>query len=146
MDFAIIHWLAAGLIGLGAIFAVIAAIGVLRMPDMFCRMHAGTKAGAFGASLLVAGSVLEMGTLRSVIQGLLIIVFFYLTAPVAAQMIGRGGYLRGAALWHRSFHDALEGREPYTTARARSIQRRAREAGGGHVGPPPEESTGSREG
>lgn len=111
----------------GAIFVLIAAVGVLRMPDFFCRMHAGTKAGAFGASLLVIGAGLTLGTPRAAIQGLLIVVFFYLTAPVAAQMIGRAGYLRGAALWGRSFYDALDGRQPYTRARRASIARRERE-------------------
>lgn len=122
-----LDWLAAACIWCGALAALVAAIGVLRMPDFFCRMHAATKAGAFGASLMIAGTALEMGTWRAVVQGLLIIVFFYLTAPVASQMLGRAGYLRGAALWERSWHDALQGREPYASARAASIVRRARE-------------------
>ena len=73
----------------GSIFALIAAIGMVRMPDTLCRMHAATKAGAFGACLIMVSVMLFMPQLRIIIQGALIIVFFYLTAPVAAHMIGR---------------------------------------------------------
>lgn len=80
----------------GAIFAFIAALGMIRMPDLFCRMHAATKAGAFGASLIMLAVILFMPELRVIIQGILIVVFFYLTAPVAAHMIARVGLLRKA--------------------------------------------------
>lgn len=78
----------------GAVFAFIAALGMVRMPDLFCRMHAATKAGAFGASLIVLAVILFMPQLRVIIQGILIVLFFYLTAPVAAHMIARVGLLR----------------------------------------------------
>lgn len=73
----------------GSTFALIAAIGMLRMPDVLCRMHAATKAGAFGASLIMLAVIIVLPHLRIIIQGGLIIIFFYLTAPVAAHMIGR---------------------------------------------------------
>ena len=75
----------------GALFALVAAIGVVRMPDLFCRMHAATKAGAFGVALILIGLCLTLPSLRVILQSLLIIAFFYLTAPVAAHMIGRIG-------------------------------------------------------
>ena len=62
-------------------------------------MHAATKAGAFGCSLIIVGILLAMPGLRIAIQGLLIIVFFYLTAPVAAHMIGRAALWRNVPLW-----------------------------------------------
>lgn len=80
----------------GAVFAFIAALGMVRMPDLFCRMHAATKAGAFGASLIVLAVILFMPQLRVIIQGILIVLFFYLTAPVAAHMIARVGLQRKA--------------------------------------------------
>ncbi|MEX0322744.1 MAG: monovalent cation/H(+) antiporter subunit G [Puniceicoccaceae bacterium] len=80
----------------GAVFAFIAALGMVRMPDLFCRMHAATKAGAFGASLIVLAVILFMPQLRVIIQGILIVLFFYLTAPVAAHMIARVALLRKA--------------------------------------------------
>ncbi|MEO0796786.1 MAG: monovalent cation/H(+) antiporter subunit G [Verrucomicrobiota bacterium] len=74
---------------LGAGFALIASIGVVRMPDTLCRLHAATKAGAFGLSLMLLALVIANPSPRTIIQSCLIILFFYLTAPIAAHLIGR---------------------------------------------------------
>lgn len=79
----------ATLIVTGSAFALIAAIGTLRFPDALSRMHAATKAGAFGAGLLLAAAALHFGTIAVVLESLLIIGLFYLTAPIAAQLIGQ---------------------------------------------------------
>ena len=86
---------------LGALFALIAAIGIVRMPDIYCRMHAATKAGAFGVSLILLALCVALPTLRVCIQSLLIIGFFYLTAPVAAHLISRVGIVQKLPLWKR---------------------------------------------
>ena len=83
----------------GALFALIAAIGVVRMPDIYCRMHAATKAGAFGVSLILLALCVALPVVRVFIQSMLIIAFFYLTAPVAAHVIGRVGMNRKLPLW-----------------------------------------------
>ena len=90
---------ASALLILGALFALIAAIGIVRMPDIYCRMHAATKAGAFGVSLILLALCVAMPTVRVFIQSILIIAFFYLTAPVAAHLIGRVGLIRKLPLW-----------------------------------------------
>ncbi len=95
-------WIASFILLAGSVFALIAAIGMVRMPDLYCRMHAATKAGAFGASLVMFGVILIMPQLRVIIQGVLIILFFYLTAPVAAHMIGRVALMRGLDMWKPS--------------------------------------------
>ena len=104
-----ITWLASFLLLAGAAFALIAAIGMVRMPDIYCRMHAATKAGAFGASLIMLAVILFMPQTRVIIQGILIIVFFYLTAPVAAHMIGRVSLLRGIPMWKKSYRSDAPG-------------------------------------
>jgi multicomponent Na+:H+ antiporter subunit G len=91
--------IASTLLLLGALFALIAAIGIVRMPDIYCRMHAATKAGAFGVSLILLALCVALPTLRVCIQSILIIGFFYLTAPVAAHLIGRIGIVRKLPLW-----------------------------------------------
>lgn len=77
------------LIVAGAAFALIAAIGTIRLPDALSRMHAATKAGAFGAGLLLVAAALFFGSLAVALEALLIISLFYLTAPIAAQLIGQ---------------------------------------------------------
>ncbi len=77
------------LILIGAGFSLIAAIGLVRLPDVFTRMHASTKAGVLGSSLiLIAAGILEgdAGTWARIVAA---IFFLLLTAPIAAHMIGR---------------------------------------------------------
>jgi len=97
----------------GALFALIAAIGIVRLPDLYCRMHAATKAGAFGVSLMLIGLICALPNARVIIQSLMIICFFYLTAPIAAHMIGRVALQRGINMWRRT--DAKEEPKPLTT-------------------------------
>lgn len=95
---------------LGSLFALIAAIGVVRMPDLYCRTHAATKAGAFGVSLLLIGLIVAMPDIRAIVQGLMIIGFFYITAPIGAHMIGRVALQRNVNWWQRT--DASENPKP----------------------------------
>lgn len=109
----------------GAVFALIAAIGVVRMPDLYCRTHAATKAGAFGVSLMLVGLVFVAPDVRVIFQSVMIIGFFYLTAPIAAHMIGRIALQRKAAMWRRPY--AVEEPKPLP-ASARGNRTPARDA------------------
>lgn len=84
-----ITFFASLLLLLGAGFAVIAALGVVRLPDLYCRMHAATKAGSFGASLALFAAALVYGDVRTAVMAVLTISFFYLTAPIAAHVLAR---------------------------------------------------------
>ncbi len=81
--------------GAGALLAFFAAIGVLRFPDIFARMHAATKPQVLGLFLVLVGIalILRKGTATWVL--LLVAVGQMLTAPVAAHMIGRASYRTG---------------------------------------------------
>lgn len=83
----------------GGILSVVAAIGVLRMPDIFIRMHAATKVGTVGVSAITIGVMIHFGSITVISRGLLVIGFFLLTAPVAAHMIARAAYRSGVSLW-----------------------------------------------
>jgi multicomponent Na+:H+ antiporter subunit G len=104
----VIEIIIAVLIVTGSAFALIAALGVLRMPDFYMRMHAATKAGAFGSLLLLMAAALYFGTLRAVLTSVAVIVFFYFTTPVAAQTLAESAYRRGIKLWDRSLVDRLK--------------------------------------
>ena len=84
---------------LGGTLSVIAAVGVLRMPDIFIRMHAATKVGTVGVSSIAIGVMIHFGSLTVTSRGILVIAFFLLTAPVAAHMIARAAYRSGVSLW-----------------------------------------------
>lgn len=87
----------------GVTFIVIAALGVARMPDVFQRMHAATKAGGIGTSLVVLGVLVAGGVARP-LTGVLTILFMLLTLSVASQLLARAAYLSGTPL-HGLGHD-----------------------------------------
>lgn len=75
----------------GGAFALIGAIGLLRLPDFFSRLHAPTKATTLGVGAIVVASMLFFGIHQGhigVIE-ILITVFLFLTAPVSANMMAK---------------------------------------------------------
>jgi multicomponent Na+:H+ antiporter subunit G len=94
-----ILWLA------GAAFALLAAVGVLRMPDVFTRMQASTKASTLGLGCLLIGAALQLGDVESLIRVVCIGAFIVLTTSVAAHVIARASYLAEVPLWHGTVLD-----------------------------------------
>lgn len=97
------------LLGGGTFFAVVAAIGIVRFPDLFMRLSATTKASTLGASLILGGVALFFDDAAVTGKIAAIIVFIVLTAPVAAHMLGRAAYFSGVPLWKESVRDELGG-------------------------------------
>jgi multicomponent Na+:H+ antiporter subunit G len=94
MDWVVsIVWLA------GAAFALLAALGLLRMPDVFTRMQASTKASTLGLGCLLLGAAVQMGDFASFIRIASIGAFVLLTTPVAAHVIARASYFADVPLW-----------------------------------------------
>ena len=89
----------------GAAFALLAAVGVLRMPDVFTRMQASTKASTLGLGCLLIGAALQLGDVSSVIRLISIGAFLLLTTPVSAHVIARGSYRAGVPLWQGTVLD-----------------------------------------
>ena len=83
----------------GSAFALLAAIGVLRMPDVFTRMQASAKASTLGVGCLLVGAALQMGDLGSYIRAASIAAFVLLTTPVAGHVIARAAYFADVPLW-----------------------------------------------
>ena len=89
----------------GSAFALLAAVGVLRMPDVFTRMQASTKASTLGLGCLLVGAALELGDFASFIRVVSIGSFLLLTTPVAAHVIARASYLADVPLWEGTVLD-----------------------------------------
>jgi len=83
------------LIVAGSCFILLAAVGVLRFPDLFTRMHAATKAGAFGGGILALAGGIHFASIGIWIESLLLVLFFYSTMPVAAHLIARAAFKGG---------------------------------------------------
>jgi multicomponent Na+:H+ antiporter subunit G len=89
----------------GSAFALLAAIGVLRMPDVFTRLQASTKASTLGLACLLTGAAIEMGDFASFIRVASIGAFVLLTNPVSGHVIARASYFAGVPLWRGTVLD-----------------------------------------
>ena len=108
-------WLVAGLLLLGGSLMLLAAVGVLRMPDVFTRMSAATKASALGVGCVLLAVAVHFADLGVTTRVVLVIAFVLLTTPVSAHRIGRSAYFVGVPLWAGTTRDELRGHYHPTT-------------------------------
>lgn len=99
--------LSTALLAIGAAFSLISAIGVVRFPDLFLRMHCSTKSATLGVSFIMLGAALHFGDLVSFTKALAAILFILVTAPVAAHVLARAAYFAGVPLWKGTLSDAM---------------------------------------
>src|SRR5690554_7762816 len=96
-----------GLILIGALFMLLAALGLVRLPDLLTRMHATTKAATLGATLIMLAVPIHFAQVAAVARAFGVILFIMMTAPVAAHVIDRAGYFVGSRLWEGTLKDEL---------------------------------------
>lgn len=92
----------------GGFFCLVAALGMLRLPDLLIRMHAATKAGTLGVGLLVLAAALYFAEIGMTLRAFTVALFVFLTAPVAAHLIGRAAYHAGVRLSPKTRTDQLQ--------------------------------------
>lgn len=92
----------------GAIFIMIASLGILRLPDFYIRMSAITKAGTMGVGLIAVGIAVYFNNFDISTKAFVIISFMLLTAPVAAHIIARAAYKQGIPFWGQNLVDELD--------------------------------------
>lgn len=95
---------------LGALFALLAAVGLVRMPDLYLRISVTTKAATLGIGLLLIGAAIYYNDVSITTRVFAIIFFILLTAPVGAHLIGRSSYFTGVKMWDKSVRDDLKGK------------------------------------
>lgn len=104
----------------GAAFMLLAGAGVVRMPDLFMRMQAATKASTLGMGCVVLAVAVHFGELGITTRALATIFFVCFTAPVAAHKIARASYFARVPLWEGTVVDELRGHyDPRTHRLAR---------------------------
>jgi multicomponent Na+:H+ antiporter subunit G len=109
----LMQYVAAALMMIGAVFSLLAAIGVLRLPDLYTRMHAASKAGVVGAGLVLLAMAIESGDGSVVVRAVLGIVFLLLSTPVGARLLAGAAYRAGLRLIvTNSINDLESQREP----------------------------------
>ena len=92
------------LIGIGLIFQLIGALGLVRLPDVYNRLQAATKSITMGAISISIGIGIADPVLLP--KAILVAVFLLLTNPIASHAIARSAYRSGVPLWKGSVIDA----------------------------------------
>lgn len=92
---------------LGSLLLLLAAVGVLKLPDVFARMHAGSKASTMGLALVLTGVALLGGEVVPGMKLALAIAFQVITAPIAAHALSRAAYRDGVPMWDGTAVDEL---------------------------------------
>ena len=110
MSSAPLAWIASLLVLGGALLCLVGAIGVLRLPDCYTRMHAASKAGTLGAALVLAGVVAATSG-EVALESLFALLVLLATAPFAAHAVSRAAHRAGIRPQTGPFGDALARRE-----------------------------------
>ncbi|THE62753.1 monovalent cation/H(+) antiporter subunit G [Salinadaptatus halalkaliphilus] len=93
---------------LGVFFTFVAAVGMIRLPDIYSRTHAATKADTLGAGFSILAVALYFGTAGEILRAGLLVVFVYYTNPTAAHAIARAAYSRDIDVWTTKDDDSSE--------------------------------------
>jgi len=96
------------IIGIGVLFDVFGCIGLLRLPDVYNRLQAGTKCVTFGTCGILLGIFMMYGFSGAGLKALAGIPFLLVASPAAAHAIGRGAYRFGVKLWKKSVIDLYQ--------------------------------------
>lgn len=111
--------IAAILLVIGGFFLFVGSFGLVRLPDVYCRMHAATKATTLGLVGVLLACFFVLPTQQIGFRAILAIAFAFLTAPVGAHMIARAAYRYPVRMAKETCCDELEskfGKEDYGPA------------------------------
>lgn len=101
------EWLTVALLLVGSGLMLLAAVAIVRFPDLYARMQASTKASTLGVTCLALAASIHFGSLAISARAAAIVSFVFLTAPVAAHVLGRAAHTIGVALWEGTLFDDL---------------------------------------
>ncbi|GAB6860063.1 monovalent cation/H(+) antiporter subunit G [Haloplanus litoreus] len=86
-----VEYLAAALVLGGTFFGFVATVGLLRLPDLYSRLHAASKSDTLGSVLAIAGTATALGASTESMKMVFLLLFLFLTSPTAAHAIARAG-------------------------------------------------------
>lgn len=98
----------------GVFFMTTAALGLVRFPDIYQRMHAATKGVTLGIICMLIASALALSSLPDanatdiLIKVVLVIIFQFISNPVGAHLLAKAAHLDSVAKWEKTLSDELE--------------------------------------
>jgi multicomponent Na+:H+ antiporter subunit G len=109
MMYVFLEILAGLILVVGAFFVFVAGLGVWRLPDVYSRMHANSKASALGLGLMLISACLVFLEVWVVTRLVFILIFIFLTTPLAAHVLSRAAYRSGLPVAPSSKIDEYRG-------------------------------------
>jgi multicomponent Na+:H+ antiporter subunit G len=94
----------------GATFIFIAGLGAFRFPDLYTRIHAVSKATTLGLGCMLLGVGIAFPEAVVIAKIIAVVLFIFLTTPVATHMIVRAAYLNKIPQWKGTVVDEMSGR------------------------------------
>ncbi|MEX0955412.1 MAG: monovalent cation/H(+) antiporter subunit G [Rhizobiaceae bacterium] len=91
----------------GAAFALVATIGIVRLPDIYSRMHAASKAGTVGSGATLIALAVFTDDPATTLRAVAAVAFLMLTAPVSAHLLAKSAYSAGYRLSDKSVIDDM---------------------------------------
>ena len=98
----ILSWIS---IAIGSAFVLVGGLGLVRLPDVFTRLHAASVADSAGAGFILLGLMLQAGLSLTTLKLVLILAFLVFTAPTAAHALAHAALLDGVLPWTRKPRD-----------------------------------------
>lgn len=96
----------------GGLLCLLAGIGLVRLPDLYTRMQSATKAGTLGVACLILAVGIDARDVAVLAEAVLVVLFLFITSPVASHLIGRAAYQLGVPMWSQTTRDDMAQTKP----------------------------------
>jgi multicomponent Na+:H+ antiporter subunit G len=93
----------------GLFFTITGCIGVIRFPDIYCRLQAATKCATLGTCGILLGTMIIAGVGGIMLKSIICIIFILITSPTAAHALARSSHAFGIKLWDKSVVNQYDG-------------------------------------
>lgn len=104
----------------GILFMLVGAVGIVRFPDAYNRLHASSKCSTLGLLGLLLGAVCHIGTLAVATKAVLTILFAFVATPVGSHILAKAAHIDRLRQWSRTLSDELA--EDEASGRGRSLR------------------------
>lgn len=91
----------------GLFFMLVGAIGIIRLPDVFHRLHAASKCSTLGMMGLLLAACLHVGTPDVIAKSIAVILFVFVSTPVGSHMLAKAAHRDKAEQWKHTLSDEL---------------------------------------
>lgn len=89
----------------GLFFMAVGVIGLIRLPDVYHRIHAVSKCSTLGMAGMILAAMFHLGTLDVVAKGVMTLIFAFVAMPVGSHMLAKAALRARAQLWEGTIDD-----------------------------------------